>query len=402
MSLFISARELAESLKLLKPFSGSRIKPILNYAKVDSRGRIHATDIDSFAHLEAPSWETCDGSPVSDLIQPFLLPIKEVISWLATLPKQARVQINLDYDQTALRSGESRLMVNTPREFVDEFPVAPRFQAVAVCDFFDGALANALASTEFATDTETTRFASGAVLLDVSRAESYAVATDGHRLISCDMQAKTNFYDDNGAQQFLIPAAYASPIAKLIGSRDCMLYRLETSETACTMVTIWAENCEVTLRLVEGRFPRWREVVTMGEHNYLATFNAKPFYDWLRTCKPSTECLSGVFTLDCEGYLDCATDQTRSRIRCERFNRGLEDEAYAIMRTRLNVEYLREFAKLFAKNAAAEIDIAYQDSASAVILLAGNLRYIVMPLSLEQRAKPETESDNAQEETAAA
>lgn len=393
MALYIPAVDLVRILRDVKPFSGSRIKRILNYVKINSHGSFLATDVDAFASVDCPTWaRDSHGTQVDGLIQPFLLPLKESLAFASKLPKTAMIRVDVDGLRVELAADDNRVAFVS--ESPDEFPDVPRFQATAVCDIFDGALSRALTATEYCADYESTRFALGAILLDLGKDESNVIATDGRRMAVANLTERVNFYYGE-RQEFMLPGKYAIATAKLLAGRDLMLYRLETSETACNMIQLTdGDGLEITLRLCEGRYPRWREVMRCESHSYLATFDGKKLFDALKTFQVSDECRGADFTFS-DGRLSVRSDRASTAVSAYRYNRNIETAC----ETTLDVEYVREFAKRHSAK-SDEVDIAFKDEESAVFLFATNVRYILMPMNKPKPKPAETETAETPAESA--
>lgn len=149
-----------------------------------------------------------------------------------------------------------------------------------------GELKSAIARTEYATDTESTRLALGGILFDQESADRFTVAaTDSRRLavqsISC--QTLGEFPEELcDRMPFVVPS---SSVRLLSESLD----KLQDSES----ITIAGSACEfccessafaIRGKIVEGRFPRYRDVVPQRGFNVVATFDRKP----LQSCIESS------------------------------------------------------------------------------------------------------------------
>lgn len=109
--------------------------------------------------------------------------------------------------------------------------------------------------TQFCTDTDSTRYALGGVLLTCDGTELHAVATDGRRLAT-DM-TKLESSSKLGAVVplkaiRLIEAACDVP-------SDAVVYADNNA------IQVIVNGCELYSRLIEGRYPNWRQVLPKME-----------------------------------------------------------------------------------------------------------------------------------------
>jgi hypothetical protein len=131
-----------------------------------------------------------------------------------------------------------------------------------------------------ATDTESSRYALGGVQIECREGSMLAaIATDGRRLHVCHLQPAS--IAGETPQYCVVPAAMWGRLATvaraavkscrgLTGGRlaESLRAGVVTIETDGTVVCLtWSQgdlSVAVTARLIEGRFPRWRDVV--GPH----------------------------------------------------------------------------------------------------------------------------------------
>jgi DNA polymerase-3 subunit beta len=114
--------------------------------------------------------------------------------------------------------------------------------------------ARAVRGTVYATDNESSRFALGAVLVEVSGSVCSFVATDGRRLslVKCEHDQAV---DDATA---LVPARALHSLRAIAERHGDDAVQLEA--TAGELVAV-LPGCTVLARQIQGRFPRWRDVI---------------------------------------------------------------------------------------------------------------------------------------------
>ena len=141
-----------------------------------------------------------------------------------------------------------------------------------------GELRSAIQRIEFATDTASTRYALGGILFDQESAYRFTIAaTDSRRLAVQSMAAATvgEFPDDLcDRMPFVVPV---SAVRLLCESLD-KLPDSETVTIAGYRNEFCAESSAFSIRgqLLDGRFPRYRDVIPRSGFNVVATFDRKP------------------------------------------------------------------------------------------------------------------------------
>jgi DNA polymerase-3 subunit beta len=125
-------------------------------------------------------------------------------------------------------------------------------------------LARAVKGVVFAVDDESSRYALGAVLIDVQGDTVNFVATDGRRLACVQCERSQNENSDDVAP--LVPARAMAMIARLAAAAGDESVQLETTgkEIVATFGSV-----TVKARLLDGRYPRWRD--TLPERDAKAT-----------------------------------------------------------------------------------------------------------------------------------
>src|SRR3954469_10492058 len=144
-----------------------------------------------------------------------------------------------------------------PGEDPDHFPEVPDFAAAAYHVVAATDLRRLIRRTIFATDLESTRYALGGVLVELSAEAITMVGTDGRRLARMVAPAEA----ENGAAppsgSPVIPVKALKLIERNLDDDDPPVHLAIQSGTA---VLVRTERAVIYSRLVEGRFPRYQDV----------------------------------------------------------------------------------------------------------------------------------------------
>jgi DNA polymerase-3 subunit beta len=189
---------------------------------------------------------------------PLLLPHAR----LTAILKESKVEeVTLVADGTScmvqIGRSEWKLPVEDAAEFPSWEPTDTKLLPILPVDQF----ARAVRSVAYACDDESGRFALGAVLFEVSRKEGrcWVVASDGRRLSAATMSLP-NTRDVDDAKP-LVPHRAMTAIQNVaeMHAKDGSGIDFEMSKTNSELVARF-DGQRVIARLVDGQFPRWRDV----------------------------------------------------------------------------------------------------------------------------------------------
>ena len=161
----------------------------------------------------------------------------------------------LSTDGTATLVKAPRSEFRLPAEDPLEFPSVATFPSDPCFELSTPLVRELVKRTVFATDNESSRFALGGVLLELSTQSVTAVGTDGRRLAKMEGPAAGAGGSPADAQP-IVPARAMQLIERCLGAADAPVH--VAVRPAEVLVKTGATT--VSARLVEGRFPRWRDV----------------------------------------------------------------------------------------------------------------------------------------------
>ena len=226
-------------------------KPVLTNIKFEANSNgtiISATDLEVGIRVELEGVETLAEGTV-------LLPSARLMAILRESAPSTVFEIHSDGSATVVKAprSEFRLPVEDPLEFptVAVFPTGPCFEIATPL------MRELVRRTVFATDNESSRYALGGVLVELSSDGVIAVGTDGRRLAKmegpCQVQGGEPI-----ALQPIVPARAMSLVERSLGAADAPVHlalRADANE-----ILVRTAGTTISARLVEGRFPRWRDV----------------------------------------------------------------------------------------------------------------------------------------------
>jgi DNA polymerase-3 subunit beta len=258
-----------------------------------------------------------------------------------------------------------------PTEDAAEYPAWMPTNAKSVTRLPADQFVRAVRGTVFATDNESSRYALGAVLVEVKGDTVTLVATDGRRLSSfaCEHDLAV---DDS---QTLVPARAMGIISRIAGNAGDAAVQLEgtPSEIVATI-----GGTTVTARLVEGRFPKWRDVVPERDAKATTVDRAALMAATRAAAIVTSESSKGVdYTFANTGIWlhGQSAECGESSVTCDVVEAG---DSCSV---KLDPTFVVEWLNGISGDAEPEVEVEAVDEQSAVVLRCGDHTGVIMPLA---------------------
>ncbi len=224
-------------------------KPILQNIKleVSETGAILlATDLEVGIRLQVPGIQAqTPGSAI--------LPLSRFNSILRE-NSDATLQLESDGKATTVRGERSEFKL--PAENPQEFPAVADFNEKAYHELAARSFRELIKRTIFATDNESSRYALGGVLLEMSADKITGVGTDGRRLAKMEIPAQSIGGHASGDSMTIVPTKAMQLLERALADGDAEIQIAARANE----VLVRSPRATIYSRLVEGRFPKWRDV----------------------------------------------------------------------------------------------------------------------------------------------
>ena len=225
-----------------------------------------------------------------------------------------------------------------------------------------------LRSVSYATDSESSRYALGGVLLEMAGGTLHAVATDGRRLsvVSEDVDQAT---DDASV---VVPARAVAILESML-TWDEGGVQLEV--TGRELVATCGDGPRLVCRLLEGRFPRWRDEIPAAD----AKRSAASCLELLSAVRQAAivtndQSRGVVFQFGAELTLSGQSAESgTSTVTCPML------EPATPARVKLDPAYVVE--ALRASDPDEPVEILATTANDPVVLYSGSLTAVVMPMA---------------------
>jgi len=246
-------------------------KPILQNVKMEitAEGAIlMATDLEVGVRVDLPGIEVQTPGEVVLPTQRFSQILRE--------SSDDKLVLEGDGRGTVVRGERSEFRL--PCENPEEFPVVGAFQEEKYHELPARFFRELIRRTVFATDNESSRYALGGVLLELSAEGIIGVGTDGRRLARQEGPAKSVGGHETGENMTIIPTRAMQLMERALGdSEDNVCIGAREND-----VMIRAQRVTIYSRLVEGRYPKWRDVFQRHDNPAKIELSVGPFHTAVR------------------------------------------------------------------------------------------------------------------------
>jgi len=227
----------------------------------------------------------------------------------------------------------------------------------------------------FATDNESSRYALGGVLVELGDKEVTAVGTDGRRLAKMQGPAVATW---GGAAEAapIVPARAMQLVERCLSGADVPVrVAVRPSE-----ILFHSGSTTISSRLVEGRFPRWRDVFPSRPDAIRVNLVAGPLLAAVRQAAIVTsEHSKGVdFTFE-SGQLVLtgrSAESGESRIELP------IDHTGETVRIKLDPRFVSDFLRVLDADTAVTVELTDAQSA-CVCTTTDGYGYVIMPLAAD-------------------
>ena len=287
----------------------------------------------------------------------------------------ATFQLSADQQGTSLRGEHSQFQLTS--QDPSEFPRIPEFQDEQFLEVAARLLRELIRRTMFATDNESSRYALGGVLLELDGDSLLAVGTDGRRLAR--MRGPVSRVGDYtlGDASTIVPAAALQLFDRAFSGSDGEI------QLAVRDNEMIAKSPRVTIhsRLLEGRFPRWRDVFPNREESVKIDLAVGPLQTAVRQAAVVTSDESRGIDFTFGGGSLVLSGQTadvgQSRVDLPIAYDGKE------LTITLDPRFLIDFLKVLDADKTFALDIKDAESA-AVCTTDDDYGYVIMPLARDR------------------
>ncbi|WP_417744816.1 DNA polymerase III subunit beta [Rosistilla oblonga] len=303
-----------------------------------------------------------------------LLPVNRVNSILRECRDE---HITFESTDSGMKVKTARSRFQLPSEDPDEFPHVESFSETKFHTVPTKAFRDLLKRTVVAADDESGRYALGGVLVEMEASCVTAVGTDGRRLATAATYGDCNSGHATIGTNTIVPSRSINLIERALSDKD------ETVDIAArdNDILIRSPRWMIVSRLVEGRYPNWRQVLPNTENHSSVMVNVGSFHAALRQAAIMTSQESngieftfgdGTMTLEA-----ASADVGESRVEMPIDYSG---EAVSVW---MDHRYVSDACKVL--DAQESLTLYFESGTRPVLLTTEDgYRYVVMPMSRDR------------------
>ncbi len=264
-----------------------------------------------------------------------------------------------------------------PTQNADEFPDVQEVEGSDSIQVPAGLFGELVKRTIFATDNESSRYALGGILLETEGSDLIAVGTDGRRLAKMQGPVEITGEVQLGESSTIVPTRSMNLIARALGDPESVV-QIIPSENQLAFKT---DAVTLTSRLVEGRFPKWKDVFPNRTESVSIELTAGTVYGRLRQASivANDESRGITFTFGDGTLAMDATAAERGQSHTEMPIAYTGDE----VAVSLDHRYVEHFLRVLDTETNFTFDL---ENGQAAVLLSteDGYSYIIMPLARDR------------------
>ncbi|MGE8294995.1 MAG: DNA polymerase III subunit beta [Pseudomonas sp.] len=298
------------------------------------------------------------------------VPARKLMDICKSLPSDALIDIRVDDQKLLVKAGRSRFTLSTLP--ANDFPTVEEGPGSLTFNLPQAKLRRLIERTSFAMAQQDVRYYLNGMLLEVQSGLLRAVATDGHRLAMCSMEATIQ---QDGKHQVIVPRKGILELARLLTEQDAEV------SIVLGQHHIRANTGEFTFtsKLVDGKFPDYERVLPRGGDKLVVADRQGLREAFSRTAILSNEKYRGIRLTLAAGLLKIQAnnpeqEEAEEEIVVDYNGGGLE--------IGFNVSYLLDVLGVMGTE---QVRLILSDSNSSALLQEADnddSAYVVMPMRL--------------------
>jgi len=298
------------------------------------------------------------------------VPARKLMDICKSLPADALIDIRVDEQKLLVKAGRSRFTLSTLP--ANDFPTVEEGPGSLTFNLVQSKLRRLIERTSFAMAQQDVRYYLNGMLLEVQTGILRAVATDGHRLAMCSMEATIQ---QDGKHQVIVPRKGILELARLLTEQD--------GEVSIVLgqhhIRATTGEFTFTSKLVDGKFPDYERVLPRGGDKLVVADRQGLREAFSRTAILSNEKYRGIRLQLAAGLLKIQANNPEQEEAEEEIAVDYNGSSLEIG---FNVSYLLDVLGVMTTE---QVRLILSDSnSSALVQEADNddSAYVVMPMRL--------------------
>ncbi len=300
-----------------------------------------------------------------------------VVRTNAILRESTDETLRVTTDESAVQIQGTRSKFRMPSANPDEFPTIEGFTEEVYHEIPVRLFRELVKRTVFATDAESSRYALGGVLLELEGEDVIAVGTDGRRLARMQGKGLSVGEHKTSGMSTIVPTRAISLMERAVTDSDETIHLAARSND----LLLRTPRCVIFSRLVEGRYPNWRQVFPQRENAIQVDMIVGPLYAALRQAAIVTDHDSrGIDFGFGDGSL--TLEATTAEIGTSRVEMPVAYDGEPIS-MKMDHRFVADFCKVLDGETGFIFEIENENS-PALLTTDDGYAYVIMPMAKER------------------
>ncbi len=299
------------------------------------------------------------------------VPARKLMDICKSLPDSALIELTQLEQKLIVKSGRSRFSLSTLP--ATEFPSVEEGANSFNFSIAQHNLRRLIDRTGFAMAQQDVRYYLNGLLLEIDNGSLRAVATDGHRLALCTVEADCNVQDNK--HQVIVPRKGIMELARLLTDADQMV----SISLGSNHIRANTGTFTFTSKLVDGKFPDYDRVLPKGGDKIVTGDRQLLRQAFSRTAILSNEKYRGIRLVLTDGSLTLTANNPEQEEAQEEVSVNYQGDSLEIG---FNVSYVLDVLSVLSGD---NVKFTLSDPNSSALLEEeenGDSVYVVMPMRL--------------------
>lgn len=298
------------------------------------------------------------------------LPARKLMDICKSLPDEASINVRIEDNKAIVRAGRSRFTLTTLP--AADFPNVEDGEGAMSFAVNQNKLRRLIERTGFAMAQQDVRYYLNGMLLEINSGQLRAVATDGHRMAMCTVDANIDYQEK---YQLIVPRKGIMELARLLGEADELInITLGTHHIRAT-----TGDFTFTSKLVDGKFPDYERVLPRGGDKEILADRQSLRSAFSRTAILSNEKYRGIRLMLSDALLKIQANNPEQEEAEEDI---VVDYSGDSLEIGFNVSYLLDVMNVLSNE---QVKIILSDANSSALIQeseSDDSLYVVMPMRL--------------------
>ncbi|WP_426415522.1 DNA polymerase III subunit beta [Aestuariirhabdus sp. LZHN29] len=298
------------------------------------------------------------------------VPARKLMDICKALPDTALIELTLDDQKLVVKSGRSRFSLSTLP--ATEFPSVEESADSLKFSIEQQKLRRLIDRTGFAMAQQDVRYYLNGLLLEIDNGSLRAVATDGHRLALCTVEADSSVQDKH---QVIVPRKGIMELARLLTDGA----QAVTLSLGVNHIRANTGAFTFTSKLVDGKFPDYDRVLPKGGDKIVVGDRQMLRQAFSRTAILSNEKYRGIRLVLVDGSLTLTANNPEQEEAQEEVSVNYQGDSLEIG---FNVSYVLDVLSVLTGD---NVKFTMADPNSSALLEEeenSDSLYVVMPMRL--------------------